>query len=125
MLDNVKAMGYKYSTIGAVTVAVADVIVPPEKKPILEASEKEVRAIEKQFKRGLLTDEERYERVVKVWSRTTDDVKSKIMDHMDEFNPIRMMTDSGARGSISQVSSSAGHARHDGVPDRPPAGNAG
>ena len=108
VLDNVKAMGYKYSTIGAVTVAVADVIVPPEKKPILEASEKEVRAIEKQFKRGLLTDEERYERVVKVWSRTTDDVKSKIMDHMDEFNPIRMMTDSGARGSISQVSQLAG-----------------
>ena len=125
VLDNVKAMGYKYSTIGAVTVAVADVIVPPEKKPILEASEKEVRAIEKQFKRGLLTDEERYERVVKVWSRTTDDVKSKIMDHMDEFNPIRMMTDSGARGSISQVSQLAWHARHDGVPDRPPAGNAG
>ena len=108
VLDNVKAMGYKYSTIGAVTVAVADVIVPPEKKPILEASEKKVRAIEKQFKRGLLTDEERYERVVKVWSRTTDDVKSKIMDHMDEFNPIRMMTDSGARGSISQVSQLAG-----------------
>ena len=108
VLDNVKAMGYKYSTIGAVTVAVADVIVPPEKAPILEASEKEVRAIEKQFKRGLLTDEERYERVVKVWSRTTDDVKSKIMDHMDEFNPIRMMTDSGARGSISQVSQLAG-----------------
>ena len=108
VLDNVKAMGYKYSTIGAVTVAVADVIVPPEKKPILEASEKKVRAIEKQFKRGLLTDEERYERVVEVWSKTTDDVKSKIMDYMDEFNPIRMMTDSGARGSISQVSQLAG-----------------
>lgn len=77
---------------------------PPEKKPILEASEKKVRAIEKQFKRRLLTDEERYERVVEVWSKTTDDVKSKIMDYMDEFNPIRMMTDSGARGSISQVS---------------------
>ena len=108
VLDNVKAMGYKYSTIGAVTVAVADVIVPPEKKPILEASEKKVRSIEKQFKRGLLTDEERYERVVEVWSKTTDDVKSKIMDYMDEFNPIRMMTDSGARGSISQVSQLAG-----------------
>ena len=104
--------------VGAVTVAVADVIVPPEKKPILEAAEEEVRAIEKQFKRGLLTDDERYERVVKVWSRTTDDVKSKVMDHMDEFNPIRMMTDSGARGSINQVSPARRHARPDGVPDR-------
>jgi len=78
VLDNVKAMGYKYSTIGAVTVAVADVIVPPEKKPILEASEKKVRAIEKQFKRGLLTDEERYERVVEVWSKTTARARSWI-----------------------------------------------
>ena len=108
VLDNVKAMGYKYSTIGAVTVAVADVIVPPEKKPILEAAEKQVRQIEKMFKKGLLTDEERYERVVAIWSKTTDEVKSKIMNHMDDFNPIRMMTDSGARGSISQVSQLAG-----------------
>ena len=108
VLDNVKAMGYKYSTIGAVTVAVADVIVPPEKKPILEDAEARVRKIEKLFKRGLLTDEERYNNVVDVWSKTTDEVKSKIMNHMDEFNPIRMMTDSGARGSISQVSQLAG-----------------
>ena len=108
VLDNVKAMGYKYSTIGAVTVAVDDVIVPPEKKPILEDAEKQVRKIEKNFRRGLLTDEERYTRVVDVWSKTTDEVKSKIMNHMDEFNPIRMMTDSGARGSISQVSQLAG-----------------
>ena len=67
-----------------------------------------MRQIEKLFKRGMLTDEERYNRVVDVWSKTTDDVKAKIMDHMDEFNPIRMMTDSGARGSISQVSQLAG-----------------
>ncbi len=108
VLDNIKAMGYKYSTIGAVTVAVADVIVPPEKKPILAEAESEVRKIEKLFKRGLLTEEERYNRVVAVWSKTTDDVRSKIMNHMDAFNPIRMMTDSGARGSISQVSQLAG-----------------
>ncbi|MBQ2948588.1 MAG: DNA-directed RNA polymerase subunit beta', partial [Clostridia bacterium] len=108
VLDAVKAMGYKYSTIGAVTVAVADVIVPPEKKPILEDAEQRVRKIEKLFKRGMLTDEERYNRVVEVWSKTTDDVKSHIMKHMDDFNPIRMMTDSGARGSISQVSQLAG-----------------
>ncbi len=108
VLDNVKAMGYKFSTLGAVTVAVNDVIVPPEKAPILAESEKEVRKVEKLFKRGLLTNEERYNRVVAIWSKTTDDIKSKIMDHMDEFNPIRMMTDSGARGSISQVSQLAG-----------------
>ncbi|MBR1409325.1 MAG: DNA-directed RNA polymerase subunit beta' [Clostridia bacterium] len=108
VLDNIKAMGYKYSTIGAVTVSVSDIIVPPEKKPILADAEKEVRKIEKAFKRGLMNDEERYKKVVEIWSKTTDDIKGKIMNHMDEFNPVRMMTDSGARGSISQVSQLAG-----------------
>ena len=108
VLDNIKAMGYKYSTLGAVTVSVSDIIVPPEKAPILSQAEKEVRNIERLFKRGLLTDEERYTRVVDIWSRTTDEIKGKIMNHMDEFNPVRMMTDSGARGSISQVSQLAG-----------------
>ncbi|MBQ7487413.1 MAG: DNA-directed RNA polymerase subunit beta', partial [Clostridia bacterium] len=108
VLDNIKAMGYKYSTLGAITVSVSDIIVPPEKAPILAQAEKEVRNIERLFKRGLLTDEERYTRVVGIWSRTTDEIKGKIMNHMDEFNPVRMMTDSGARGSISQVSQLAG-----------------
>ena len=108
VLDNIKAMGYKYSTLGAVTVSVSDIIVPPEKAPILAEAEKQVRGIEKMFKRGLLTDEERYNRVVSIWSATTDEIKGKIMNHMDEFNPVRMMTDSGARGSISQVSQLAG-----------------
>ncbi len=108
VLDNIKAMGYKYSTIGAVTVSVSDIIVPPEKAGILSGAEQEVRQIEKLFKRGLLTDEERYTRVVAIWSKTTDEIKGKIMNHMDEFNPVRMMTDSGARGSISQVSQLAG-----------------
>ena len=108
VLDNIKAMGYKYSTLGAVTVSVSDIIVPPEKKPILSQAEKDVRDIEKKFKRGFLTDEERYDRVVKIWSATTEEIKGKIMNHMDEFNPVRMMTDSGARGSISQVSQLAG-----------------
>ena len=108
VLDNIKAMGYKYSTLGAITVSVSDIIVPPEKAPILSGAESEVRKIERMFKRGLLTDEERYNRVVDIWSKTTDEIKGKIMNHMDEFNPVRMMTDSGARGSISQVSQLAG-----------------
>ena len=108
VLDNIKAMGYKYSTRGAVTVSVSDIIVPPEKKTILAEAEEQVKKIEKLFRRGLLTDEERYDRVVEVWSKTTDDVKGTIMKHMDDFNPVRMMTDSGARGSISQVSQLAG-----------------
>ena len=108
VLDNIKAMGYKYSTIGAVTVSVSDIIVPPEKAPILSAAEKQVRKIEKSFKRGLFSDEERYRQVVDIWSTTTEEIKGKIMNHMDEFNPVRMMTDSGARGSISQVSQLAG-----------------
>ena len=108
VLDNIKAMGYKYSTRGAVTVSVSDIIVPPEKKTILADAEEQVKKIERLYRRGLLTNDERYDRVVAVWSKTTDDVKNTIMKHMDDFNPVRMMTDSGARGSISQVSQLAG-----------------
>ena len=108
VLDNIKAMGYKYSTLGAVTVSVSDIIVPEEKKALIAAAEEQVLNIEKQFKRGYLTDDERYKRVIALWNKTTDDVKGNIMKNLDEFNPVRMMTDSGARGSISQVSQLAG-----------------
>ena len=109
VLDNVKAMGYKYSTIGAVTVAVADVIVPPEKKPILEASEKARSArLKSSSSAACSPTKSATSASSRSGAETTDDVKSKIMDHMDEFNPIRMMTDSGARGSISQISQLAG-----------------
>ena len=125
VLDNVKAMGYKYSTIGAVTVAVADVIVPPEKKPILEEAEKAGFARSRSmFKRGLLAEEERYNRVVEVWSKT--DRRRQGQDYGSYGRVQPDPHDDRLRRPWFYLSDfpACRHARHDGVPDRPPAGNA-
>jgi len=108
MLDQVKSLGYKYSTIGALTVSVADVIVPPEKKEILEQADKDVRNIEKQFRRGRLSENERYQSVIAIWEKATNDVTSKVMESLDAYNPINMMATSGARGSTNQIRQLAG-----------------
>ncbi len=108
VLDAIKRMGFKYSTRGAVTVSVSDIIVPPEKPEMLAEADKQVRNVEKLFRRGLLSEDERYNNVVKIWNATTNALKGEVMNNMDDFNPVRMMTDSGARGSISQVSQLAG-----------------
>ena len=103
MLDEVKALGYKYSTKAALTVSVADIIVPDVKKDILKDADGQIRRIEAQFKRGLISDQERYERVIKIWEDATDDVTKHVTETMEKFNPINMMADSGARGSINQI----------------------
>lgn len=108
MLDKVKSLGYKYSTRAAITVAVSDIIVPEEKKTLIAAAEKEVQKIEKQFKRGFLSDEERYQNVIKIWAQTTKDVTDALMAGMSEFNNIYMMAKSGARGSTNQIRQLAG-----------------
>ena len=102
MLDQIKELGYDFSTKGALTVSVADVVVPACKKPMVEEAEKQVLQIEKDFKRGRLSENERYEAVISVWEKTTEDVSKAVMESMDEFNPINMMADSGARGSTNQ-----------------------
>ena len=108
LLDYIKATGYKYSTLGAVTVSVADVQVPPEKKVILEDAQEQVDNILKQYRRGLITDEERYTQVIKIWEKATDDVKEAMKKNFDKENPMFMMSDSGARGNLDQLKQIAG-----------------
>ena len=108
VLDYIKATGYKYSTKGAITVSVDDVAVPEAKKEILAKSEQEVENIRKQFKRGLITDDERYEAVIKVWEKATKDVTEAMKDNFDDLNPIYMMAQSGARGNMNQLRQIAG-----------------
>jgi DNA-directed RNA polymerase subunit beta' len=108
MLDNIKAKGYHYSSVGAITVAVSDMIVPEEKKILLKEADETVDKIEKMYKRGFISEEERYERVIEKWTKTTEDVADALMKSLDKFNPISMMADSGARGSKSQIKQLAG-----------------
>jgi len=108
MLDKIKATGYHYSTIGAITVATSDMVVPEAKKALLADADATVDKIEKMYRRGLISEEERYERVIEKWTKTTEDVANALMDSLDKFNPIFMMADSGARGSKSQIKQLAG-----------------
>lgn len=108
MLDNIKAKGYHYSSVGAITVSTSDMIVPEAKKILLQSADEAVEKIEKMYRRGFISEEERYERVIETWSKTTEDVADALMDSLDKFNPIFMMADSGARGSKSQIKQLAG-----------------
>ena len=108
LLDDIKAQGYKYSTIGALTVAVCDAVIPPEKKAIIAKAEEEVDAIREEYMMGLRSDEERYEEILRIWNQATDDVTNALQRNLDRYNPIYMMADSGARGSMSQIRQLAG-----------------
>ncbi len=108
MLDDIKAMGYKFSTRSAITVGVADIQVPKEKAELLADGEKQVDEIMKEFRRGLLTEEERYNSVIDIWTKTNDKLTQALKDNLDEYNPINIMAKSGARGSINQIRQLAG-----------------
>ncbi len=108
VLDYIKSIGYKYSTKAAITVSVADVSVPPEKKAILADADEKVENILKSYRRGLLTEEDRYNEVIKVWEKATDDVTEAMKNNFDELNPIYMMAQSGARGNMNQLRQIAG-----------------
>ena len=108
VLDYIKATGYKYSTKGAITVSVADVAVPSAKKDILAEADKEVENVHRQYKRGAITDEERYNAVIKIWEKATSDVTEAMKKNFDELNPIYMMAQSGARGNMNQLRQIAG-----------------
>ena len=108
VIDNVKNLGYHYACIAGMTVAVSDVIVPPKKKEIIADTQALVNKVERQFARGLITEDERYKKVVQLWTKATDDVADAMMDNMDPFNPIFMMADSGARGNKQQMRQLAG-----------------
>ena len=103
LLDDVKAMGYKYSTIGAITVGVSDMEIPKEKKQYLLEAEEEIDKVVKNFRRGLLNDDERYQKVINIWNSTSDKVTKALMDNLKQLNPIYMMANSGARGSVNQI----------------------
>ena len=108
LLDYIKALGYKYATKGAFTVSVHDVAVPKAKKKILADSEKQVEEVWKQYKRGLITEDERYSSIIKIWEKATNDVTDAMKDNFDELNPIYMMAQSGARGNMNQLRQIAG-----------------
>ena len=108
VLDDIKAIGYKFSTRGALTVSISDMTVPPEKPQILGDAQKQVEFITEQYKRGLMTEEERYKAVVKTWFDADDVLTDKLISGLDRLNNIFMMADSGARGSDKQIKQLAG-----------------
>ncbi|MBC8535745.1 DNA-directed RNA polymerase subunit beta' [Feifania hominis] len=103
LLDQIKAMGFKYSTKGAITISVSDMVIPPQKAQLIAEAEQQVDEITKQFKRGIISEDERYHLVIDTWNETTKKVTDALTENFDRFNPIFMMANSGARGSISQI----------------------
>ena len=108
MLDKVKALGYKYSTKGSITVSIADMAIPERKYELIHEAEREVVKIDRQYKRGFITNDERYRLTVKEWENTIKLVTDALQSNLDTFNPIFMMADSGARGSMNQIRQLAG-----------------
>ena len=108
MLDEIKSMGFKYSTRASISISVADMTIPPEKYDLVSAAEKKVEKVAKHFQRGELSEEERYQNVVRIWEQTTNDVVAALQNNFNRYNPIKMMSDSGARGNITQMRQLAG-----------------
>ena len=108
VLDLIKAMGYKYSTVAAMTVSIADITVPPQKKDLLKRAQETVDVISRNFRRGLMTEEERYRAVVDTWTETDNELRDVLLSSLDKYNNIFMMADSGARGSNQQIKQLAG-----------------
>ncbi len=108
VLDLIKAMGYKYSTVAAMTVSIADIVVPPQKKDLLKKAQAQVDMIAKNFRKGLITEEERYRTVIDTWTATDAELRDVLLASLDKYNNVFMMADSGARGNNSQIKQLAG-----------------
>ena len=108
MLDRMKDLGFKFSTKAGITIGISDIVVLPEKQEILEKAQDKVDRVLKQYRRGLITEEERYDRVIAIWTEAKDEIQDKLMDSLDQMNPIFMMSDSGARGNPSNFTQLAG-----------------
>ncbi|QBP39774.1 DNA-directed RNA polymerase subunit beta' [Paenisporosarcina antarctica] len=108
MLDRMKNLGFKYSTRAGITIGISDIVVLPDKGEVLEEAQDKVDKVLKQFRRGLITEEERYDRVISYWSAAKDVIQAKLMKSLDNLNPIFMMSDSGARGNASNFTQLAG-----------------
>ncbi len=103
LVDGIKDVGFKFATRGGMTIGLWDIVTPPQKKESLKDADDQVNAIDKQFQRGLITEEERYEQVVELWKRTTDSISAAMMAQLPDDNALRMMTDSGARGNKGNI----------------------
>ena len=108
ILDRIKALGFKYSTKGAITISVSDMVIPEIKKQYLQETENTIDNIVKQYKRGLISNEERYNSVISAWTETGESITKALIDNLDRFNPVYMMSQSGARGNINQIKQLAG-----------------
>jgi len=108
LLDSIKNLGFKFSTRAGITISISDIKVPEEKREILAETEKLVEQVETQYRRGLITADERYEKVISLWGKATDDVTKALLNTLDKFNPVYMMAISGARGNIQQIRQLAG-----------------
>ena len=108
MLDEIKALGYQYSTRASFSISVYDMTIPKEKTPLIEAAQKQVDVLNGYYRRGLFSNEERYNAVIKLWDKTTNDVTEALQQSFSQFNPIKIMSDSGARGSVAQMRQLAG-----------------
>jgi DNA-directed RNA polymerase subunit beta' len=108
VIDNVKRLGYSFACRAGMTVAIADINIPPAKKEILNTTESRVDMVDKQYRRGLITEDERYKKTIELWTKATDDVTLAMMNNLDSYNPIYMMANSGARGNIQQIRQLAG-----------------
>ncbi len=108
VLDKIKSQGYKYSTRSAITVSVSDVVIPPQKKTLIAEAEEKILVVNKKFNQGVMSNDERYKAVISIWQETTELVADALKDNLDQYNPIFMMADSGARGSMNQIRQLAG-----------------
>ena len=108
VLDEIKSMGFKYSTRAAISIAISDISIPEKKYTLINEAEQKVDEITKRFRRGMLTEEERYKNVIKLWEQTTADVVAALQETFGKYNPIKMMSDSGARGNMTQMRQLAG-----------------
>jgi len=108
ILDHIKEMGFKFSTKGAITISVSDMIIPPEKKKLIEEAYEKVEKYSKAYRRGLISDDERYDKVIQTWTKTTEDVTDALMENLDRLNNVKIMAHSGARGSKNQIRQLAG-----------------
>ena len=108
LLDDVKALGFKYSTKGAITISVSDMVIPEVKAKYIKETEDRIEKIIRQYKRGLISDDERYNSVIASWTETSENITQALIENLDEFNPVYMMSQSGARGNINQIKQLAG-----------------
>jgi len=108
LLDGIKKLGFAYSTKAGITIGITDIDVPTDKRRILEETEAQVDKVEAQYRRGLISEDERYHRVIELWNGATDAVTKRLMDTLDKFNPVFMMATSGARGNVQQIRQLAG-----------------